>query len=329
MKAVVEFIIEKITNLNSLYLNIGYLFTLFLTKHLITSVVFPSLLYIILGYSSGAIIILSILNLLGFVKINNTEITDLKGILSYSLCYGLSLLTSIIALHKLTLPTFAFIKGTSIIFTCIINYQAYNLIQNRRSHLFVVIIMLMLILMYVTDPKCTPIGYISGLCHAYLVSEGKHIYNRKINHSIFNIPSLIFYSSTIIIIPIILFAHSNGDSAVVIFFLRHNFISASTLYLYIFLSIVGILLNFMNLIPKERQSFDNSNYLKNIVGLISIFGGMIFTKDYIFDFFNFISLSLGFLCLSLLNLEVSKYYGNDHIQLLPHAYNERNQNSLE
>lgn len=44
---------------------------------------------------------------------------------------------------------------------------------------------------------------------------------------------------------------------------------------------------------------------------------MIFTADYDFNFFNFVSISLGFVFLSLLNLEVSQYYIDEHVQLLP------------
>uniref|UniRef100_A0A0K0FND0 Capsular polysaccharide biosynthesis protein n=1 Tax=Strongyloides venezuelensis TaxID=75913 RepID=A0A0K0FND0_STRVS len=317
MKNIFNFIVEKNTNHKYLFLYLGYLFTLFLTKYLITSVVFPSLFYIVLGYVLGTIIGLSILNLFRVVKINNVDYRDIKGILTYSICYGLALLTSVIGLHKLSLPTFAIIKGTSIIFTCLINYQSYNLVQSTRSRFLSLLVILMILLSYMTDTKDSKIGYFAAILHAFLMSLGKHIYKRTINHATFNIPTLIFYSSSIVIIPIILFAHINGDSAVIIFFFRHNFISHSTIYLYVFLSLIGILLNFMNLIPKERQSFDNNNYLKNITGLIAIFGGMIFTADYDFNFINFVSVSLGFVFLSLLNLEVSEYYIDEHVQLLP------------
>ncbi|CEF64246.1 Hypothetical protein SRAE_1000250100 [Strongyloides ratti] len=323
MKISIYVTVDHISKYNNLYLNFGYLLTLFLTKYLITSIVFPSLFYIILGYVLGIIIVLPILNLFGHLKINNVDYRDIKEIFMYSACYGLALLTSVIGLLKLSLPIFVVIKGTSIIFTCLINYHSYHLIQNTRSQFLILLVILMICLSYVTDTKDTIMGYFLTICHAYLTSLGKHIYIKTINHTIFNIPTLLFYSSTIIIIPIILFAHINGDSAVIIFFFRHNFISASTLYLYVFLSLTGILLNFMNLIPKERQSFDNSNYLKNIIGLISIFGGMLFIKDYEYNFFNFIFICLGFVFLSLLNLEVSKYYKGEHTQLLPQMYGEK------
>uniref|UniRef100_A0A0K0EHU6 Capsular biosynthesis protein n=1 Tax=Strongyloides stercoralis TaxID=6248 RepID=A0A0K0EHU6_STRER len=323
MKVSIHITVENFSKYSNLFLNIGYLFTLFLTKYLITTIVFPSLFYIILGYVLGVIIVLPLLNLFGYLKINNVDYRDIKEILTYSSCYGLALLTSVIGLLKLSLPIFVVIKGTSIIFTCLINYRSYHLVQNTRSQFLILLVILMICFSYLTDTKDTTIGYLLTLSHAYFMSEGKHIYKKTINHTIFNIPTLLFYSSTIIIIPIILFAHINGDSAVIIFFFRHNFISASTLYLYVFLSLVGILLNFMNLIPKERQSFDNSNYLKNIIGLISIFGGMLFIKDYEYNFFNFIFICLGFVSLSLLNLEVSKYYKGEHTQLLPQMFGEK------